>query len=177
MDSKVRELLNRVKEGAVTYGKAAGKFASDAAEKARMNLQIFDLNTEIDIAFKEIGKLVYAMHAGEEVSGEAVQAQIDSIDSKKTQLCELRARLASYKAAQAGDAEEAEASAQAEDEPCCCDACAPSEECCCECTEKAAPSEECCCCTEKAAPEATEGACCCAEADCCCNEKKDESIG
>ncbi|MDD6877053.1 MAG: hypothetical protein PUD44_04605 [Clostridiaceae bacterium] len=157
MDPKVRELLNRVKEGAVSYSKAAGKFASGAAEKARINLQIFDLNTEIDIAYKEIGKLVYDMHTGEDVAGEAVEAQIDAIDAKKAQLVELRARLASFKTAQNTAEEPAE---DACEEPCCCE-------------QKDEPKEACCepcCCAEEAPQEEAKP-----EEPCCCCEAKEEA--
>ncbi len=81
MDPKVRELLNKLKESALVYGKAAGKFAGNVVEQAKLNLQIFDLNTENDHATKEIGRLVYALHAGEDVCNEAVQSQIEAIDS------------------------------------------------------------------------------------------------
>ena len=148
MDPKVRELLSRVKESAITYGRAAGKFASEAAEKARLNIQIFDLNTEIDIAYKEIGKLVYAVHAGEEVCNEAVQGQIDTIDSKKSIIVELRARLAALKT-------------QADQQDCCDDDCCCDDECC--------EAEEACC-EDSCCAEAAEEACC--EDSCCCEKKE-----
>ncbi|NMA09080.1 MAG: hypothetical protein GX929_08215 [Clostridiales bacterium] len=146
MDPKVRELLNKVKESALTYGKAGVKFASETAERARLNLQIFDLNTEIDIAYKEIGKLVYAMHAGDEVCSEAVQSQIEAIDSRRAQIAELRARLSSFKAKPAEE----------KAEECCC--CGEVE---CYCEEEAECfEEEVECCDEKAEEP-------------CCDEKKD----
>lgn len=159
MDPKVRELLSKVKEGAVTYGKVAGKFASEAAEKARLNLQIFDLNTEIDICDKEIGKLVYAMHAGEEVSNDAVQAQIEAIDAKKAQLAELRAKLAAFKTEKA--------------EECTCSCCCEEEHddgCKCGCEEEHEHEEGCCCCDCEA--EKAEEPCCEEEkCSCCCEDK------
>lgn len=173
MDAKVRELLNKVKEGALTYGKAASRFATDTAEKARINLQIFDLNTEIDVAYKEIGKLVYAMHAGDEVCNEAVQSQIEAIDSKNVQLGELRSRLAGFKAAPAEAPEEK--AAPAAEEPCCTEEKAEEA---CECAaEKAA--EACECAAEKVeeacecAAEKVEEACCEAK-EACCEEKAEE---
>ncbi len=151
MDMKVRELLNRVKEGALTYGKAAGRFATDTAEKARINLQIFDLNTEIDIACKEIGKLVYAMHAGDEVCNEAIQAQIEAIDSRKAQIAQLRARLDAFKPAEGYCSEEP---AEEEEEP------AESGECCCA-GEPAQEEEEPVVSEEVCAKETDEVCCCC----------------
>ena len=179
MDAKVRELLNKVKEGALTYGKAASRFAQDTAEKARINLQIFDLNTEIDVAYKEIGKLVYAMHAGEEVCNEAVQSQIEAIDTRNAQLVELRGRLAAYKAAPAEAAAEPEETKAAEEveekaeEPCekaeeACECAAEKVEEAVECV--AEKVEEACECAAEKAEEVAEKV----EEACCCCEKPEE---
>lgn len=172
MDAKVRELLNKVKEGALTYGKAASRFAQDTAEKARINLQIFDLNTEIDVAYKEIGKLVYAMHAGDEVCNEAVQSQIEAIDSKNVQLTELRGRLAAFKAAPAAEEKAAPAAEEA------CECAAEKAEEACECA--AEKVEEACECAAEKAEEACECAAekveeaCCEAKEACCEEKAEE---
>jgi len=154
MDPKVKELLSKARASAVTYGKAAGKFAGSVVEQAKLNLQIFDLNTEIEVAYKEIGKLVYAVHTGEEVCNEAVQAQIEKIDSKTEQIAELRARLTEVK----------------EDGECTSVAAEPVV---CECEEEPA----CCCCEETAEAPVEEAPCCCADAEpdeespCCCSEE------
>ncbi len=184
MDAKVRELLNKVKEGALTYGKAASRFAADTAEKARINLQIFDLNTEIAVAYKEIGKLVYAMHAGDEVCNEAVQSQIEAIDSKNVQLAELRGRLAAYKAAPAEAAAEPEETkaAEAPEEPCekaeekaeeACECAAEKVEEACECA--AEKVEEACECAAEKAEEACECAAEKVEEACCCEKPEEKT--
>lgn len=167
MDPKVKELLNKARASAVTYGKAAGKFAGSVVEQAKLNLQIFDLNTEIEVAYKEIGKLVYAVHTGEEVCNEAVQAQIEKIDSKTAQIAELRARLTEVK-------EDGECTPAAA-EPVACE-CGENTGCCCDeaAGEKA---EECCCCEETAEAPVEEAPCCCTDAEpageapCCCSEE------
>ena len=46
----------------------AGKKAGELAGATRLNLQIFDLNTECEALYKEIGKLVYDLHRGVETS-------------------------------------------------------------------------------------------------------------
>ena len=97
MDPKIREMLYRVKESAVDAGKVAGKFAGGVVEQAKINLSIFDLNSEIDVAYKEIGKLVFAVHKGEEISSEAIQSKIEEIDEKKQQVEILRKKLAGVK--------------------------------------------------------------------------------
>ncbi len=97
MDPKLREILYRVKASAVDVGKTAGKFAGGVVERTKINLQIFDLNTEIDIAYKEIGKLVFAVHNGEEICSEAIQSKIEEIDAKNEQIAILRDKLSDFK--------------------------------------------------------------------------------
>ena len=65
MDMKMQAFLDKVKDMADKTGKVsrhaagvAGKKANDLALATRINLQIFDLNTECEALYKEIGKLV-----------------------------------------------------------------------------------------------------------------------
>ena len=69
MDMKMQAFLDKVKDMADKTGKVsrhaagvAGKKANDLALATRINLQIFDLNTECEALYKEIGKLVYDLH-------------------------------------------------------------------------------------------------------------------
>ena len=64
MDMKMQAFLDKVKDMADKTGKVsrhaagvAGKKANDLALATRINLQIFDLNTECEALYKEIGKL------------------------------------------------------------------------------------------------------------------------
>lgn len=98
MDAKIREMLYRVKNSAVDAGKAAGKAAGNVMEQAKLNIRIFDLNTEIDVNYKEIGKLVYSVHKGEEICSEAIQTLIEAIDDKTAQIKTIREKLDSFKA-------------------------------------------------------------------------------
>lgn len=108
MDPKVRNLLEKVKVSASIIadktGKAATKAADAASKKAtevleatKLNLQVFDLNTEVEILYKEIGKLVYDTHMGIEVSQEDVDNKILLVDEKLATVAELKEKLASYK--------------------------------------------------------------------------------
>ena len=71
MDMKMQAFLDKVKDMADKTGRVsrhaagvAGKKANDLALATRINLQIFDLNTECEALYKEIGKLVYDLHRG-----------------------------------------------------------------------------------------------------------------
>ncbi|NLD87971.1 MAG: hypothetical protein GX633_06905 [Clostridiales bacterium] len=97
MDAKIKEYIAMIKEKAISVGKAAGKKADDVAKQAKLNIKIFDTNTEIDAIYKDLGRLVYDVHAGEEVSNETIDSLLTSIDSKKELIIDLKAELADLK--------------------------------------------------------------------------------
>ena len=61
-------------------------------------MQIFDLNTEIEILYKEIGKMVYHVHTGMEEDQDALQAKLLLIDEKLEKIEEIREKLNAAKA-------------------------------------------------------------------------------
>lgn len=67
------------------------------AAATRLNLRIFDLNTECDVLFRDIGRMVYELHRGDEVTSEDMDAKLEEVDAKKEQLAELRDQLASMR--------------------------------------------------------------------------------
>ena len=94
MDMKMQAFLDKVKDMADKTGKVsrhaagvAGKKANDLALATRINLQIFDLNTECEALYKEIGKLVYDLHRGAEVTNEEMDEKMAALRDK---LAEMR---------------------------------------------------------------------------------------
>ncbi len=105
MDASVQSFLDKLKDVADKTGKAAGRAADAAGKKAtelaaatRLNLKIFDLNTECESLYKEIGKLVYDLHRGAEVSNDEMDAKIALLDEKQAAVAALREELAGMKA-------------------------------------------------------------------------------
>ena len=101
MDMKMQAFLDKVKDMADKTGKVsrhaagvAGKKANDLALATRINLQIFDLNTECEALYKEIGKLVYDLHRGAEVTNEEMDEKMAQVDAKQEKLAALRDKLA-----------------------------------------------------------------------------------
>ena len=169
MDAKIKEYISKIKAGAVNAGKAAGKTANDVAKQAKINIKIFDTNTEIDVIYKDIGKLVYSVHQGEEVSNETIEAMLTAIDSKKELVEELKLELAVLKNVLICPVCGKEI---AKDSAFCsvCGAKIEKEEECCECKcECEAEAEECCCECECEEEKTEECRC-----DCEAEEKKDE---
>nr|WP_297274371.1 hypothetical protein [uncultured Agathobaculum sp.] len=101
MDAKVQSFLDKIKVMAEKTGKAAGYAADVAGKKAtelagatRINLQIFDLNTECEVLYKEIGRMVYELHRGSEVSNDEMDEKIAAVDAKQEKIAALREELA-----------------------------------------------------------------------------------
>ena len=83
MDKRVKDLLEKVKitagaavEAAGKAAESAGKKAGEVVENTKLSLKIFDLNSEIEIAYKEIGRLVYMTHAGLEADAEELTGDV-----------------------------------------------------------------------------------------------------
>lgn len=102
MNDKIKAIWDKICASAAVAGEFATKTAESAGEKAKdvvniskTNLRIFDLTTDIDVLYKEVGKLIYAAHTNEETSTEELDARLLAIDEKMGQIEELRAQLES----------------------------------------------------------------------------------
>ena len=98
MDAKVREILMKVKESAVDAGRNAGKVATDLMNQAKLNLRIVELNSEIEGAYKNLGKMLYAVHNGVEIPADSIDETLTSIDAKKAEIDDIRDALQKAKA-------------------------------------------------------------------------------
>ena len=108
MDKKVSDFLEKAKISAELLASRSSVIAAQAADSAsktavtvmettKLNLQILDLNTEIEILYKEIGRLVYHVHIGAEADQEDMQIKLGLIDEKLDQIASIRARLREVK--------------------------------------------------------------------------------
>ena len=98
MDAKVREILMKVKESAVDAGRSAGKVATDLVNQAKLNLRIVELNSEIESAYKNLGKMLYAVHNGIEIPADSIDETLMEIDAKKAEIDDIRDSLQKAKA-------------------------------------------------------------------------------
>ena len=109
MDKKVNRFLEKARVSAELFANGTGRAATQAAntagktagnvmEATRLNLQIFDLNTEIEILYKEIGKMVYAVHSGEAGNQDELQIKLELIDEKLDKIAGIRQKLSQLKA-------------------------------------------------------------------------------
>ena len=94
----VKVVAGRTSQAATRAVESAGKMAGDMAQATKINLQIFDLNTECEVLYKEIGKLVYDIHLGAEVAPDAMDGYLDQLDETRSKVEALRAQLTDMKA-------------------------------------------------------------------------------
>lgn len=100
MDTRVQALLDKAKALADKTGKAAiwaadaaGKKASEMAQSTRMNLQVFDLNTECDGLYKQIGQMVYDTHIGVDTDDDILDDLIMQVEENHARITELKTKL------------------------------------------------------------------------------------
>lgn len=98
MDDKVRELLEKAKLTAAAAAGVASQAVETAAEKGgrlvektRRSLKLLDLNNEIEILMREIGRIVYLTHTGTETEESALQEKLERIDAKYAEIAGLKA--------------------------------------------------------------------------------------
>lgn len=103
MDKNVKTLLEKARatatyaaEKASRVADAASKMAGDMAMQTKLNLQVFDINTEIDAIYKEIGRLVYLVHTGECCDAE-LDDKFAQVDERLAKVAELKMAIADCK--------------------------------------------------------------------------------
>lgn len=96
--------MDKVRETAISMGEAAeytfrnaGRRAEEVLGVTKLNMEIFDLNTEINILLKEIGQMVYDTHTGKEADSQLLDKKLADIDEKRMQIKTCREQIASLK--------------------------------------------------------------------------------
>jgi len=90
MDERVKELLDRVRDAALTAGqvagvtaRCAGKYAGQMVDVAKLNMKIFDLRAETAGLLRDIGQVVYDAHLGRDAAGDdQIGPLLEQIDER-----------------------------------------------------------------------------------------------
>lgn len=96
MDDRVRELLERIRGGAqaaadtaADTARVAGRKAGQIVDVAKLNVQLFDLNSDLDEVLRRLGRVMYNIHVGQPEGAESVDqllAQADEINLKREEV-------------------------------------------------------------------------------------------
>jgi hypothetical protein len=98
MEERVKELLEKAKltagmaaDGAVKAAGVVSQKGTQLVEKTKRSFQVFDLNNEVELLMREIGRMVYLTHTGAETDEAALEAKLAEIDEKYAQIAEIKA--------------------------------------------------------------------------------------
>ena len=99
MDEKMKELLEKAKltaglaaDSAVKAAGVVSQKGSRLVEKTKRSVKIFDLNNEVELLMREIGRMVYLTHTGVEADEAELEAKLTAIDEKYAQIAEIKAQ-------------------------------------------------------------------------------------
>jgi DNA repair exonuclease SbcCD ATPase subunit len=93
MRHSAENLADRTEEAASHAVDLAGRTASDVVESTKLNKKIFDLNSDIDQLYLEIGKMLYDTHQGKAIEQDIVQEKLTQLDEKHEEIAALREKL------------------------------------------------------------------------------------
>ena len=100
MNERLSELLDRVQATAVQAGDIAsdaaygvGRKAGELLSVAKLNIQVANLKADVNLAFREVGELLYATHTGSPTDSDVLQKKLEKIDALKAELEEVNGRL------------------------------------------------------------------------------------
>lgn len=96
MDDRIRELLDRIRGSAQTAAdtaadtaRVAGRKAGQIVDVAKLNVQLFDLNSDLNEVLRRLGRVMYNLHLGQAEEGESVDqllARADEINLKREEV-------------------------------------------------------------------------------------------
>ncbi len=144
MNDKIQEMLDTIQRTAVQAGDVAsdaaygvGKKAAQLLSTAKLNIRVCECKADIAAAFRELGEMLYATHAGSPTDSDDLLHKLEAIDQLKAQLADYKAQLG-----QAVQAEAAAAAAVAHSCPVCGTESHPGDFFCRECGSRLTPAEE-----------------------------------
>lgn len=94
---KMKVVAEQTRTATVKAADRAGRKAGEMAQATRINLQIFDRNTECEVLYKEIGRLIYDIHQGVQIEEQAIETRLTQLDALHNELEHLRGQLAALK--------------------------------------------------------------------------------
>ena len=104
MDERVKELLDRIRntaevaaDAAADTARVAGKKAGQMVDAAKLNVQIFDLNSELNDILRQLGQVMYDTHRGVETNSDDLPQLLGKADELNVRIAELRERVAALR--------------------------------------------------------------------------------
>ncbi len=86
----LKKILDKATECIDYAADATIRTTGDFCKTSKANMRIFDLNTEINALYKEIGTLVYRSHNGADILPEQITILVNKITEKHNEIDILR---------------------------------------------------------------------------------------
>lgn len=100
MDDKVKELLERIRDtaceaadAAAGTARTAGRKAGQMVDVAKLNVQLFDLNSELNDVLRQLGQVMYNTHLGQIADGDPVNDLLKKADGLNEKITAVKARM------------------------------------------------------------------------------------
>ncbi len=100
MDEKTKVILEKVKASAAMVGDltlsaaaSVGKKASGVVEQSKLNLKLFDLQNEVDLLYKSIGRSLYQAHTEPDGETPDFDELFLAVDEKQAEIQSLRDKI------------------------------------------------------------------------------------
>lgn len=104
MDDRVKELLDRVRgtaevaaDAAMDTARIAGKKAGQMVDAAKLNIQLFDLSSELDGVLKQLGQVMYDTHRGMVDTSDRVPELLEKADELTARIAQTRERVSALR--------------------------------------------------------------------------------
>ncbi|MFI3115046.1 MAG: hypothetical protein R3Y12_02775 [Clostridia bacterium] len=86
MDIQLKEFVEKAKNTTVYATDIATRVGKELYVNSKINLKIFEIKSEVDSIYKEVGKLVYESHEGANVYDEVIAEKLDLISAKHKEI-------------------------------------------------------------------------------------------
>lgn len=103
MDERIKDLLERIRGTAADLGETAaptaryvGQRAGELVDAAKLNIQIFDRNSELNDLLRRMGQVMYDTHLGREPAEDVTQL-LTQADETAAQVADLKAKAAALR--------------------------------------------------------------------------------
>ena len=100
MDDKVKDMLERIRDAAEEAADAAagtarvaGRKAGQVMDAAKLNMQLFDLNSDFSDVLRQLGQVMYNTHLGQLADGDPVSELLKKADELSGRISAVKDRI------------------------------------------------------------------------------------
>lgn len=101
MEDKVKELLERVRDSACVAAdcaadtaRVARRKAGQMADIAKLNVQLFEVNSDFNETLRRLGQVVYDTHLGKVTGDQTVEELLRQADRQQEKMQQVKGRIA-----------------------------------------------------------------------------------